>query len=92
MYGTKAQIACLPQVLTSHKLAGRLALNFPGMQFDMTFPALPCEWISLDVMDISGDMHLDVVRMLLVELLMQVLLLRMAMQPSVHRASQPSVA
>ena len=32
------------------------------MQFDITFPALPCEWISLDAMDISGDMHLDVVR------------------------------
>ncbi|KAK9808956.1 hypothetical protein WJX72_006989 [[Myrmecia] bisecta] len=27
---------------------------------DVTFPALPCEWISLDVMDISGDLHLDV--------------------------------
>ena len=23
---------------------------------------MPCEWISLDAMDISGDMHLDVVR------------------------------
>ena len=30
-------------------------------QFDITFPALPCEWISLDLMDISGEMHLDVV-------------------------------
>ena len=32
------------------------------MQFDITFPGLPCEWISLDAMDISGEMHLDVVR------------------------------
>lgn len=31
------------------------------VQFDVTFPALPCEWISLDAMDISGEMHLDVV-------------------------------
>ncbi len=22
---------------------------------------MPCEWMSLDVMDVSGDMHLDVV-------------------------------
>lgn len=29
-------------------------------QFDVTFPGLPCEWISLDAMDISGEMHLDV--------------------------------
>ena len=40
------------------------------MQFDMTFPALPCEWISLDAMDISGDMHLDVVSTHLGEVLM----------------------
>ncbi len=33
-------------------------------QFDITFPALPCEWLSLDAMDISGEMHLDVVRTL----------------------------
>ena len=33
-----------------------------AVQFDITFPGLPCEWISLDAMDISGDMHLDVVR------------------------------
>jgi len=31
------------------------------LQFDITFPGLPCEWISLDLMDISGEMHLDVV-------------------------------
>ena len=35
-----------------------------AVQFDITFPGLPCEWISLDAMDISGDMHLDVVRTL----------------------------
>ena len=32
-----------------------------ALQFDITFPGLPCEWISLDLMDISGEMHLDVV-------------------------------
>lgn len=31
------------------------------LQFDISFYGLPCEWISLDAMDISGDMHLDVV-------------------------------
>ncbi len=27
----------------------------------MTFPYMPCSWLSLDTMDISGDLHLDVV-------------------------------
>ena len=31
------------------------------MQFDVTFPALPCSILSLDAMDISGEQHLDVV-------------------------------
>lgn len=31
------------------------------MQFDLTFPRMPCAWLSLDAMDISGEMHLDVV-------------------------------
>lgn len=31
------------------------------LQFDMTFRGLPCEWISLDAMDVSGENHLDVV-------------------------------
>lgn len=31
-----------------------------SINFDMTFPAMPCEWMSLDLMDISGEMHLDV--------------------------------
>jgi hypothetical protein len=31
------------------------------LQFDVDFPRMPCAWISLDAMDISGDMHLDVV-------------------------------
>lgn len=30
-------------------------------QVDMTFPYMPCSWLSLDTMDISGDLHLDVV-------------------------------
>ena len=30
------------------------------MQFDVTFPKMPCSWISLDAMDVSGDIHLDV--------------------------------
>lgn len=30
-------------------------------QFDVEFPRMPCSWLSLDAMDISGEMHLDVV-------------------------------
>lgn len=30
-------------------------------QFDMTFPALACSILSVDAMDISGELHLDVV-------------------------------
>ena len=33
----------------------------PPMQLDVTFPYMPCEWMSLDTMDVSGDLHLDVV-------------------------------
>ena len=32
-----------------------------SLQFDISFYGLPCEWLSLDAMDISGEMHLDVV-------------------------------
>ncbi len=49
-----------PAVPARIKLAGRGR----SAQFDITFPALPCEWLSLDAMDISGEMHLDVVRAL----------------------------
>lgn len=31
------------------------------LQFDMTFPALACSILSVDAMDISGELHLDVV-------------------------------
>jgi len=30
-------------------------------QVDITFPLMPCSWLSLDTMDVSGDLHLDVV-------------------------------
>lgn len=30
------------------------------INFDITFHKLPCAWTSLDAMDISGEMHLDV--------------------------------
>lgn len=30
-------------------------------QFDLTFPRMPCGWMSLDVMDVSGELELDVV-------------------------------
>lgn len=31
----------------------------PPTQFDLTFHHMPCSWISLDAMDVSGDVHLD---------------------------------
>jgi hypothetical protein len=44
------------------------------MQFDITFPALQCSIISVDVMDISGQEHLDVVCNCLLLLLLRMLL------------------
>lgn len=31
-----------------------------SIDVDVTFPRMPCAWLSLDAMDVSGDMHLDV--------------------------------
>jgi len=36
-------------------------LAFP-LQIDFTLPKMPCGWVSLDVMDVSGEAELDVVR------------------------------
>ncbi|KAF5837666.1 endoplasmic reticulum vesicle transporter-domain-containing protein [Dunaliella salina] len=30
------------------------------IQVDVTFPRMPCSWLSLDTMDVSGELHLDV--------------------------------
>lgn len=46
------------------------------MQFDIVFPALQCSIISVDVMDISGQEHLDVV-CIFVSLLLLPMLLQM---------------
>ncbi len=35
----------------------------PPSQVDVTFPRMPCSWLSLDAMDVSGELHLDVVRL-----------------------------
>lgn len=37
-----------------------ISFSLPILQFDVTFPKMPCSWISVDAMDISGDTHLDV--------------------------------
>ena len=44
------------------------------MQFDITFPALQCSIISVDVMDISGQEPLDVVCTFVLLLLLPMLL------------------
>ena len=31
-------------------------------QINITLPNMPCEWISIDALDISGDVQLDMVR------------------------------
>jgi hypothetical protein len=33
------------------------------LQVNITFPRMPCSWLSLDTMDVSGELHLDVVRL-----------------------------
>ncbi|KAJ0011040.1 hypothetical protein Pint_33310 [Pistacia integerrima] len=30
------------------------------INFDVTFPAIPCSFLSLDAVDISGEQHLDI--------------------------------
>jgi endoplasmic reticulum-Golgi intermediate compartment protein 3 len=30
------------------------------VQLDVTFPGLPCAWGQIDVMDVSGELELDV--------------------------------
>eukprot|EP01025_Chloroclados_australasicus_P049964 TRINITY_DN5709_c1_g1_i2.p3 TRINITY_DN5709_c1_g1~~TRINITY_DN5709_c1_g1_i2.p3 ORF type:complete len:119 (+),score=6.81 TRINITY_DN5709_c1_g1_i2:271-627(+) len=31
-----------------------------SITIDVTFPRMPCSWVSLDIMDISGEVQLDV--------------------------------
>ena len=31
------------------------------MQFDLSFPVIPCSILGLDAIDISGEQHLDIV-------------------------------
>ncbi|KAI8476232.1 MAG: endoplasmic reticulum vesicle transporter-domain-containing protein [Monoraphidium minutum] len=31
-----------------------------NIDFDIAFPRMPCAWLSLDAMDVSGELHLDV--------------------------------
>jgi hypothetical protein len=31
------------------------------LQFDVTFPALPCSLVAVDTMDVSGEQHYDIV-------------------------------
>ncbi|KAG6402448.1 hypothetical protein SASPL_134641 [Salvia splendens] len=59
--GSKLWIRLYLHAVTETKLvvdtsrSERLRINF-----DVTFPALPCSIVSLDAMDISGEQHLDV--------------------------------
>lgn len=41
-------------------LCGSFDFSRRILQFDVTFPKMPCSWISVDAMDVSGDVHLDV--------------------------------
>jgi len=49
------------QVQTNHELSVDVSRGEKlDIHIDVTFPRLPCSWLSLDAMDISGDLHLDV--------------------------------
>lgn len=40
---------------------GSNLILFLLMQFDLSFPEIPCSILSLDAIDISGEQHLDIV-------------------------------
>ena len=48
----------------AHKCAAKSKLMMCAHceQIDFTLPKMPCGWVSLDVMDVSGEAELDVVR------------------------------
>mmetsp|Transcript_83 Transcript_83/g.185 ORF Transcript_83/g.185 Transcript_83/m.185 type:complete len:388 (-) Transcript_83:488-1651(-) len=49
------------EVRTSHELLVDTSRGEKlNINVDVTFPRMPCSWLSLDAMDISGDLHLDV--------------------------------
>ena len=40
---------------------GSNLILFLLVQFDMSFPAIPCSILSIDAIDVSGEQHLDIV-------------------------------
>lgn len=49
------------QVTTNHELLVDTSRGEKlNINVDVSFPRMPCSWLSLDAMDISGDLHLDV--------------------------------
>ncbi len=51
---------CNAQPAAPHKAAAAAAADAAHLQFDVTFPRMPCAWLSVDAMDISGEVQLEV--------------------------------
>eukprot|EP00887_Chlorella_sp_A99_P002342 scaffold10.g2342.t1 len=56
------RLRCLfTRVTTTHELSVDTTRGEQmEIHFDVTFPRMPCAWISIDAMDVSGELHLDV--------------------------------
>jgi hypothetical protein len=49
------------RVRTTHELSVDASRGEQlAVHFNVTFPRLPCAWLSVDAMDVSGEVHLDV--------------------------------
>uniref|UniRef100_A0A061R484 Endoplasmic reticulum-golgi intermediate compartment protein 3-like n=1 Tax=Tetraselmis sp. GSL018 TaxID=582737 RepID=A0A061R484_9CHLO len=56
-----SELSLFLKVQTSHELSVDVSRGEQlNINVDVTFPRMPCSWMSLDAMDISGDLHLDV--------------------------------
>eukprot|EP00798_Chlamydomonas_sp_ICE-L_P002491 gene2491-5419_t len=56
-----SEVRLYAQVNTLHELEVDTSTGETiKIHINVTFPSMPCSWLSLDTMDVSGDLHLDV--------------------------------